>query len=40
LSRRSVSVRVGEGGLVDPIVERAVARMELDEGVGVGEPYS
>jgi hypothetical protein len=31
------AVRVGEGALVDLIVERAVAMMERDEGEGVGE---
>jgi len=30
-------VRVGEGALVDLIVEGVVAMMERDEGVGVGE---
>lgn len=29
-------VRVGEGALVDLIVERVVGMMERDEGVGVG----
>ena len=31
------AVRVGEGALVDLIVERVVAMMERDEGEGVGE---
>jgi hypothetical protein len=31
------AVRVGEGALVDLIVERVVGEMERDGGVGVGE---
>jgi hypothetical protein len=31
------AVRVGEGALVDLIVERVVGMVERDEGVGVGE---
>ena len=31
------AVRVGEGALVDLIVERVIGRMEREECVGVGE---